>query len=231
MARLLHHFFHTALLTIAIPIAVANALQTFELDKKSEVQFRVGILGLFKKSGTFSDMRGELQISLAEQAARQTSLAEQAARQTSLAEQAARKTSARFAKVSAVIRVKSAKMAREADLKLLLSEAYFNVEKFPEIRFESDRFPIDLLKVGGTIRGALTVRGITRTQSFLISPEASCAEKVKLRCPFHAKGSLQRSEFGMTAKKAFVSDKLELDLVFFAEPQALHMLESDVMPQ
>jgi polyisoprenoid-binding protein YceI len=218
------------------PSSISASLQTLALDQQSEVEFRVGILGLFKKTGTFSDMRGALEIG------------------------------ARYAKVSAVIRVKSAKMAKAADADLLLSEAFFHAEKFPEIRFASEQFLSSVLLSGGLIRGQITVRGISRAQEFLISIDPDCAKRLAteasqaarsavdehesqaarsavdehqsqaarsavdehasqvarsaadktLGCPFHAKGSLQRSEFGISAKKAFVSDRVDLDLLFFA---------------
>jgi polyisoprenoid-binding protein YceI len=199
MARFIFHLYFFAFMVFASPSAATSQVETFELGKSSEVQFRVGILGVFKKSGTFSDVRGTLTVGV------------------------------KSAKVSAVIGVRSAKMARKADVKLLLSEAYFNAKSFPEIRFESEQFSPNLLKVGGMIRGAITVRGITRQQSFVISTDPACTKEAKfvldvlprqinLRCPFHAKGSLQRAEFGMNARKAFVSDKVELDLLFFAQP-------------
>jgi polyisoprenoid-binding protein YceI len=160
--------------------------QHLRLSERSTVQFRVGILGVFKKSGQFPNMRGQIQVSQQQ------------------------------ATVNVVIDVQSAQMAKASDTKLVLSEPYFNAKRFPEIRFESRKFSLDVLQNGGPIQGVITVRGVRHSQTLEITPDANCKEANKILCPFHAKGSLRRSDFGMTAKKAFVSDRVDLDLYCLA---------------
>jgi polyisoprenoid-binding protein YceI len=162
--------------------AKAPRFEQLALSAQSTVQFRVGVLGVFKKSGRFKRMQGHVQISK------------------------------RRATVRVVIDVNSAQMAKASDTKLLLSEPYFNAQRFPEILFESRAFHVDQFKNGGQIQGTITVRGVRRPQVLDIEADANCKESNKLLCPFHAKGSLRRSDFGMTARKAFVSDRVDLDL-------------------
>jgi len=83
-----------------------------------------------------------------------------------------------------------------------------DVERHPEIRFQSQRFSDRLLHAGGRVRGELTLRGLTQTVSFRLLPSA-CAHPGR-DCDLQVNGTLSRAKFGMTAYRATVKDNVEL---------------------
>lgn len=154
-------------------------------SRASTVQFHVSIFGMFKKRGSFTQMRGTLFI---------------------------QKNTAR---VVARIQTASAVMKSESDAALLKGPAYFDAAQFPEILFKSDSFPIATLREGGQIGGDLTVRGIRQKQRFLLitKPCAKAFAQTPWRCAFEVTGTLNRSEFGMKARRGIVSDEVHLTLL------------------
>lgn len=155
-----------------------------KFGRASSVQFHVSIFGVFKKRGSFTQMRGALSVQ------------------------------ANSARVSARIKTASARMKSPSDVALLKSPAYFDAARFPEIVFQSDSFPISTLRHGGQISGKLTVRGVSQQQSFVLTtkPCANAFAQTPWRCAFEVSGTLNRSEFGMKARRGVVSDAVELTL-------------------
>jgi len=96
------------------------------------------------------------------------------------------------------------------------SAEFFDAERYPEIRFRSDAFPLSRLSEGGGLAGKLTLRGITRAASFELLP-ATCARPAR-DCPVRAKGVIRRSMFGMRTRRATLSDKVILELSIYAMP-------------
>jgi polyisoprenoid-binding protein YceI len=88
------------------------------------------------------------------------------------------------------------------------SADFFDAARHPWIEFRAAGLPGALLRTGGPIEGVLTLRGISRPVSFELLP-ADCAEP-GLQCPVQARGEVNRSEFGMTARRVFVSDRVKL---------------------
>ena len=165
------------------PVAETLPLEV-KFGRASSVQFHVSIFGMFKKRGSFAQMRGALSV---------------------------QKNSAR---VSARIQTASATMKSPSDAALLKSPAYFDAAHFPEIVFNSNSFPIATLRNGGNISGKLTVRGITQQQSFVLTskPCDRAFAATPWRCAFAVTGTLNRSEFGMKARRGVVSDEVALTL-------------------
>ena len=162
---------------IASPIEV-------KFGRASSVQFHVSIFGVFKKRGSFTQLRGALSVR------------------------------AKSARVSARIQTASAIMKSPSDAALLKSPAYFDAARFPEIVFQSDSFPIATLHHGGQISGTLSVRGISKQQTFVLTTKPCEKRFVETpwRCAFDVSGTLNRSEFGMKARRGVVSDAVELTL-------------------
>ena len=155
-----------------------------KFGRASSVQFQVRIFGMFKKLGSFTDMKGALSVQ----------------KDT--------------VQVSARIQTASTTMKSSSDAALLKSPAYFDAEHFPEIVFQSTRFPMATLRNGGQISGKLTLRGITQPQIFKLTAKP-CSKKFvqqPWRCSFNVAGTLKRSEFGMKARRGIVSDEVELTL-------------------
>ena len=90
------------------------------------------------------------------------------------------------------------------------SEEFFDGLRNPWIRFNAEDVPEALLIEGGALTGDLTLRGITREVTLNVTP-AACA-KPGIDCPVIAEGELQRSEFGMQARRFVVADKVRLSL-------------------
>jgi polyisoprenoid-binding protein YceI len=96
------------------------------------------------------------------------------------------------------------------------SDEFFDVRKYPQIRFVSDPVPIDRFRDGGAITGTLSVRGIDRKVTFELAPSA-CPEAVASACPVEANGSIQRSDFGMKSRRGTLSDKVDLGFSIYVD--------------
>lgn len=89
------------------------------------------------------------------------------------------------------------------------SPEFFDAQRHPEIRFASAPFPLDLLREGGPLYGTLTLRGVSAgVRLELLSAEC---DRPGFDCPVRAVGDVERSEFGMTARRYAVSDKVYLN--------------------
>ena len=88
------------------------------------------------------------------------------------------------------------------------SAEFFDVEHYPDIRFHSDSFPLSRLQGGGELPGTLTMRGIEKPVTFEVRP--STCERPAIDCTVEAQGTVRRSEFGMSTRRAALSDRVEL---------------------
>jgi len=88
------------------------------------------------------------------------------------------------------------------------SAQFLDVDKHPEIRFQSQAFSDQVLHEGGPVHGELTLRGLTQPVSFRLLPSA-CAHPGR-DCDLQVNGTLSRAKFGMTAYRATVKDNVEL---------------------
>lgn len=106
--------------------------------------------------------------------------------------------------------------ARELDLdgpawmvRATRSDKFLDVDRHPQIHFESDAFPRELLKKGGELGGQLRLRGRTRPVLFKIDP-ARCATPGR-QCDIRVHGSVSRREFGMNSQRMWVRDDVGFD--------------------
>ena len=88
------------------------------------------------------------------------------------------------------------------------SDAFLAVDSHPDIRFHSEVFSDQALRDGGSIRGELSLRGLTRPVSFRLLP-SGCANPGR-DCDLQVHGTINRKEFGMTAYPVSVRDNVEL---------------------
>lgn len=96
------------------------------------------------------------------------------------------------------------------------SGEFFDSAHHPEIRFISDPISRTLLREGGPLRGHLSLRGIDRILELTVLA-ADCDQPGR-ECPLHVQGSISRSDFGMTSKRAVLTDKVNLELSVFVVP-------------
>lgn len=106
--------------------------------------------------------------------------------------------------------------ARELDLdgpawmvRATRSDKFLDVDRHPDIRFESAPFTRGLLRQGGELGGQLRLRGRSRPVSFRIEP-ATCAQPGR-GCDIRVTGRVSRREFGMTAQRLWVRDDVGFD--------------------
>lgn len=96
------------------------------------------------------------------------------------------------------------------------SEEFFDAERHPWIRFRARDVPMHILHSGGRLIGWLSLRGQEHAADFEIAP-ASCPEP-GFDCAVEAEGEISRSQFGLTARRWVVSDKVQLKLSFSLRP-------------
>jgi polyisoprenoid-binding protein YceI len=89
------------------------------------------------------------------------------------------------------------------------SEKFLDVERHPDIHFESEDFARELLETGGQLGGQLHLRGRTRPVVFRVAP-ARCAAPGR-QCDIRVYGSVNRRDFGMTAQRMWVHDEVGFD--------------------
>lgn len=98
------------------------------------------------------------------------------------------------------------------------SAEFFDVANHPEIRFVSAPFPLARLRGGGDLPGTVYLRGSEAAVVFHLEP-TTCARPA-YDCPVEATGEIRRSLFGMRSRRATLSDRVELSLSIYADPQS-----------
>lgn len=97
----------------------------------------------------------------------------------------------------------------------LRGDAFFDVARYPEITFVSDR--VDKVDDRhARVSGALTLRGVTRPFTVDVAVESVAGERGLLR--FRATGTVHRLEFGMNAGFPVISN--DVDLIVSTEADA-----------
>ncbi len=171
----------TACLALLLMSTTAHA---WRIDReRSVVTFQVAVIGFLKREGQFKDFSGEL--------------------------------TQRKSKIQVNIELQAASvwMKRASDAAMLRGPDFFDAERFPTIRFVSEVTDQKVLEQGGSIAGTLTLRGQQRREAFAIRTtvcKTVSAAKQDLAC-FSVSGSVKRGDYGMSARRSFVSDRVQLD--------------------
>lgn len=122
------------------------------------------------------------------------------------------------ADVEVRIDTRSLRMRNPAHAEWARSEEFFDAARHPWIHFQSAPFPLDLLREGGPLWGTLTLRGHSGPVQLELQP--SHCTRPGFDCPVLASGDLERSAFGMTARRYAVSDKVELSFAIRVDEDA-----------
>ena len=121
-----------------------------------------------------------------------------------------------LATVDARIDANAVEMSTKGYADWVKSPEFFDVAKYPEIRFVSESFPLQRLKRGGQLSGTLTIRDTSQPVTFdLLAAEC---DKPAYDCPIVVSGSIRRSAFGMRSRRGALSDKVDLHFEVFAIP-------------
>ena len=107
----------------------------------------------------------------------------------------------------------SLKMMDRQQADMLKDSDFFDVDRFPQMPFQSkkvERTGVETLKIDGF----LTLRGITRpmTLDVTVSDRKPNAAPGAPYARVHAKGTIKRSDFGMTKYVDLVGDNVEISI-------------------
>jgi len=134
--------------------------------------------------------------------------------------------------VEVKIDARSIDTGNEALDNLLRGPSFFDVERFPEIRYKSSQ--ATLIEGKPTqIDGELTLLGITRPVVLAVS-NYQCTRKpflIVLRCGVDMSTSFRRSEFGMSAMSAFAADEVTILIQAEAVRDGLYLLGTNTTAQ
>ncbi len=89
---------------------------------------------------------------------------------------------------------------------------FFDAERHPEVGFVSQPYPAALLQSGGALAGTLSIRGVSRGETFRIAP-ATCA-RPGMDCDVVAHGDVRRSDYGMGRWGLALADEVRFSLRF-----------------
>lgn len=101
---------------------------------------------------------------------------------------------------------------------VLLSDMFFDVDRFPVITFKSTQFIFGKLDNVTAVQGDLTVKGITRPVTLTVT-QFKCAMHPMLRkqnCGLNATGKIRRSDFKLGRFVPLISDDITLHVVMEA---------------
>lgn len=87
---------------------------------------------------------------------------------------------------------------------------FFEADRFPEMEFVSEPYASPLVADGGKLAGQLTIRDVTRRETFTIEPSA-CARPA-YDCDVVASGSVRRTDYGVDRWVFAVSDSVRFTL-------------------
>lgn len=113
--------------------------------------------------------------------------------------------------VEATIRTRAVSLSYPGAVDLLRSPAFFDVDQFPEATFNGAATGEGTLS-HFVLAGNLTIRGVTRPlrlEARLLDRRRDPASGKDIAA-FSAAGDMKRSEFGMTAEQAAISDTIRL---------------------
>lgn len=94
--------------------------------------------------------------------------------------------------------------------RLTRGKGFFDAERHPYVEFVSDPYDEDLLRDGGLLAGALTIRGVRRREVFTLAPSA--CERPTIDCDVVASGVVYRSDFAMDRWAFALSDRVVFSL-------------------
>lgn len=173
--------------TIAGAARLAWAADELKIgDSLGTIEFAIGDSRIFRTSGNFKAWQGKIQVDDADVSR---------------------------SAVEVAIQTGSIQMMDRQQAEMLKDSDFFDSEKFPQMTFRSariERTSDSTLKVDGFI----TLRGITKpmTLDVTVSDRRPNAPPGARYAHFRGKGTIKRSEFGMTKFVDMVGDDVEISI-------------------
>ena len=87
---------------------------------------------------------------------------------------------------------------------------FFDASHHPLVEFVSDPHPPALVQTGGPLRGQLTMRGVSRGESFVLAP-STCARPGR-DCDAVASGSVDRGDYALDGWRLALGDTVSFQL-------------------
>ena len=120
------------------------------------------------------------------------------------------------ADVDVRIDAREVRMERAAHAEWARSPEFFDSLNHPWIQFRAEDVPLAAFRDGGRMQGEVTLRGITAPVELQLQPSA-CTEPGR-GCPVRASGDIERSAFGMTARRFVLGDNVRLEFEIRVAP-------------
>lgn len=175
-----------ALAALLAPLP-ARAAERYAIDHRhGRIEFTVSDLGLFHSQGEFTQFDSKLMID---------------------------RQHPEHTTIEVVIHVGSVSMAWENAADLLRSPEFFDAAHYPDARFISTA--VQALSADHyAVKGTLEIRGITQPidlDARLVDRHLDPASNTEV-ADFVVQGHLQRSAFGITAERMFISDRVDISI-------------------
>jgi polyisoprenoid-binding protein YceI len=90
------------------------------------------------------------------------------------------------------------------------SERFLDAEHHPWVAFQSEPYAPELVRSGGPLRGVLNMRGISRTETFILTP--SDCPRPGYECDVAAQGSVSRTDYGLESWRWALTDQVRFNL-------------------
>ena len=178
---------------LALPLAAflavgsARSEESYAIDQTfGTIVFSVGHLGLFSSQGQFRRFHGTLLLDA---------------------------NHPEWTRISVDVASASADMSSQEETAMLQSPDFFDVQKYPDVHFKSTSVE-SVAPNHYLVRGEIEIRGITQPlilDAKLVGRHEDPARNAEV-AEFVVTGTLQRSAFGMTADRAFISDKVAITI-------------------
>ena len=90
------------------------------------------------------------------------------------------------------------------------SQRFLDAAHHPWVEFQSEPYTGELVRGGGPLRGTLNMRGIARTETFVLAP-SDCARPAH-ECDVIAEGSVSRADYGLESWRWALVDEVRFRL-------------------
>ncbi|WP_460763424.1 YceI family protein [Lysobacter fragariae] len=90
------------------------------------------------------------------------------------------------------------------------SERFLDAAHHPWLEFVSDPYAGELVRAGGPLRGTLNLRGVSRSETFMLAPSA--CERPARDCDVVAIGRISRVDYGLETWRWALADEVTFNL-------------------